>query len=86
MPRGDGFAGCIRNLTFSADGRVHLYDLGAPADGESFTPGCDDEFVQAVKALNINTNFLVAIFVCLLVVLILVIILAVYRKRRHVFG
>ena len=62
MPRGAGFAGCVRNLTFAvADGAsgftrrgTRMYDLGSPADGESFTPGCDDEFVQAVRALNIN--------------------------------
>ncbi len=86
MPDGAGFAGCIRNLTFSAAGKITLYDLGSPSDGESFTPGCDDEFVQAVTATGLNTNFLIAIIVCLLVILIAVIILAVYRRRRHVFG
>ena len=39
MPEGEGFVGCIKNLTFSASGKNHLYDLGSPADGENFTPG-----------------------------------------------
>ena len=47
--------------------------------------GCDAEFVQAVVALNLNMNFLIAILVCLAIILIAVIVLAVYRKKRHVF-
>lgn len=86
MPDGEGFAGCIRNLTFNGGGRNTLYDLGSPSDGEHFTPGCNDEFVQAVVAIGLNTNFLIGILVCLLVILIMVILLAVYRRRRHVFG
>lgn len=86
MPFGKGFAGCVKNFTFSSGGRNTIYDLGNPADGENYTPGCDDEFVQAVTALGINTDFLIVILVCLLLVIILVIVGAVYRKRRHVFG
>ncbi|TRY62862.1 hypothetical protein TCAL_07709 [Tigriopus californicus] len=86
MPDGEGFAGCIRNLTFNGGGRNTLYDLGSPSDGEHFTPGCNDEFVQAVVAIGLNTNFLIGILVCLLAILIMVILLAVYRRRRHVFG
>ena len=86
MPDGVGFAGCIRNLTYTAAGKNTLYDLGSPADGENFTPGCDDEFVQAVVALGINTNFLIAILICLFIIMIAIILLAVYKKRRQVFG
>ena len=86
MPEGAGFAGCMRNLTYSAAGKSVLYDLGSPADGENYEAGCNDEFVQAVVALGINTNFLIAILVCLLFLLVLIVIFAVYRKRRHVFG
>lgn len=39
MPEGEGFVGCIKNLTFSASGKNVIYDLGSPADGENFTPG-----------------------------------------------
>ena len=52
----------------------------------TFFAGCDAEFVQAVVALNLNMNFLIAILVCLAVILIAVIVLAVYRKKRHVFA
>ena len=76
----------MRDLTFRAADKDRLYDLGSPADGENFTPGCDDEFVQAVVALGINTNFLIAILVCLAIIVILVIAMAVYRRRRNVFG
>ena len=39
MPEGEGFVGCIKNLTYSAAGKNFIYDLGSPADGENFTPG-----------------------------------------------
>ena len=42
--------------------------------------------MQAVVALGINTNFLIAILVCLAIIVILVIAMAVYRRRRNVFG
>lgn len=86
MPDGKGFAGCIKNLTFSANGRNVLYDLGSPADGDNFTPGCNEGFVAAPVALNLNMNFLIAILVCLAAILILVVVLAVYRRKRNVFG
>lgn len=86
LPDGKGFAGCIKNLTFSANGRSSLYDLGNPADGENFKPGCNDGFVAAPVALNLNMNFLIAILVCLALILILVVFLAIYRRKRNVFG
>ena len=86
MPNGKGFAGCIKNLTFSANGDNFLYDLGSPADGRHYTPGCDDDFASPVIAINLNMNFLIAILVCLAIILIAVIVLAVYRKKRNVFG
>ncbi len=86
MPNGKSYAGCIRNLTFSANGQHRVYDLANPADGEGYHSGCDMEYVQAVKAFGINPNFLIAIAVCLAVAIILIILLAVYRKRRNVFG
>ena len=86
LPNGDGFAGCIKNLTFTADGKRTVYDLGSPADGENFTPGCNEEFVAAVTAINLNMNFLIAILVCLAIIMIAVVGMAVYRRKRHVFG
>ena len=86
LPVGKGFAGCIKNLTFNANGKQMLYDLGNPADGENYTPGCDDEFVQAVTATDLNMNFLIAILVCIAIILVVVVALTVYRRKRHVFG
>ena len=86
MPVGKGFAGCIKNLTFSANGKNTLYDLGNPAEGDNFTPGCDAGFVAAPIALNLNMNFLIAILVCLAIILVAVVVLAVYRRKRNVFG
>ena len=85
MPVGTGFAGCIRNLTYSAAGHTTLYDLGSPGEGDNFTPGCDAEFVQAVTALKLNMDFLIAILVCLAVILVAIIILAVYKKETKCF-
>ena len=42
--------------------------------------------MQAVVALGMNTSFLIAILVCLAIIVILVIAMAVYRRRRNVFG
>jgi len=46
MPEGEGFVGCIKNLTFSASGKNVIYDLGSPADGENFTPGKKQDFIE----------------------------------------
>ena len=59
MPRGKGFAGCIKNLTFTSDGKSTLYDLGNPASGDNFTPGCNEGFVAAPVALNLDMSFLI---------------------------
>ncbi len=85
MPDGKGFAGCIKNLTFSADGKNSLYDLGSPSDGENYRAGCNEGFVAAPVALNLNMNFLIAILVCLAIILIAVVVLAVYRRKRNIF-
>merc|ERR1712241_1448561 len=73
-------------MTFSANGGNYLYNLGDPADGISYRAGCNDEFASPVHQLNLNMNFLIAILVCLAIILIAVIVLAVYRKKRNVFG
>jgi len=40
---------------------------------------------QAVVALNLNMNFLIAILVCLAIILTAVVVLAVYRRKRNVY-
>ena len=86
MPDGKGFAGCIKNLTFTSDGKSTLYDLGNPADGENFTPGCNEGFVAAPVALNLDMSFLIAFIVVFGLVLVAVIVAAIYRKKQKVWG
>merc|ERR1719471_437000 len=89
LPHGDGFAGCIKNLTVMQGNRLKLYSLGNPSDfsdEETFKEGCDLQFAAAVMALNINMNFLIGILVCLAVILTVIIVMAVYRRRRPAFG
>ena len=94
MPHTKGFAGCIKNLTFTTTGRKRfgfgqdefLYDLGDPADGRNYRAGCDDAFVAAVKATDLNITFLILILSCLAVLLLVICILIVYRRKKHVYS
>ncbi|PSN30050.1 DE-cadherin [Blattella germanica] len=59
-PTTQGFAGCIRNLT--------TYNLGEPSDSKDVDPGCSRGIARAVS-FGINTNFLVAILVCIAILI-----------------
>ena len=92
MPHTKGFVGCIKNLTFhSSEGRFGssqeelLYDLGNPAAGAHYRAGCDEAFVAAVKATDLNMTFLIAILTCLAIVLLIILILIVYRRKKQVY-
>ena len=93
MPHTKGFAGCIKNLTFQAPNRKRfdysqeefLYNLGAPANGMNYRAGCDDAFVAAVIATDLNITFLILILSCLAVLLLVICILIVYRRKKHVY-
>ena len=85
MPKGKGFAGCIKNLTFTSDGKSTLYDLGNPADGENYTPGCNEGFVAAPVALNLDMSFLIAFIVVFAIVIVSVIVAAVYRRKQSLW-
>ena len=85
MPHAEGFAGCVKNLAFFSADQKFLYDLGNPSDGENFTPRCDNEFVQAVVAMNLNMNFLIIILVSVAILLIVIIVLAVCKKRKRIY-
>merc|ERR1719340_389165 len=79
----------MKNLTVIQGNKKTRYSLGNPSDfsdEETFREGCDLQFAAAVMALNMNMNFLIGILVCLAIILIAVIVLAVYRKKRNVFG
>ena len=85
MPNGNGFNGCIKNLTFTSDGKSTLYDLGNPADGENFTPGCNKVLAEPL-ALNLDMSFLIAFIVVFAIVIVSVIVAAVYRRKQNLWS
>jgi hypothetical protein len=64
VPTAKGFHGCISNFTFNSK----VYNLGAPSYSKSAIPGCSRLLTQAVT-FGIDTNFLVALLVCIAVLL-----------------
>lgn len=75
-PQNIGYSGCIKNLTI--DGRT--YNVGAPSLSKNADPGCQRSVAVAVS-FGIDTNFLIAIIVCIAVLIIL--LLAVVVHKRH---
>lgn len=76
IPTTKGYHGCIKNLT--VDGRT--YNIGTPSLAKNADPGCQRSVAVAVS-FGINTNFLIAILVCLAILLVL--FLAVVVHKRH---
>ncbi|KAJ8951930.1 hypothetical protein NQ318_013596 [Aromia moschata] len=64
-----GFSGCIRNLTYNG----FYYNLGAPSDQYHAYPDCNYGVMQAVT-FGIDSNFLVAILVCVAILIIIVLV------------
>ncbi|XP_017889849.1 DE-cadherin isoform X2 [Ceratina calcarata] len=75
-PTNRGFVGCIRNMTFNGN----TYNLGMPSLSRNADPGCDHGMAKAVS-FGINTNFLVAILVCIAILLILLLAVVVHRRK-----
>ena len=75
-PTDRGFVGCIRNLTFNGN----TYNLGMPSLSRNADPGCDHGMAKAVS-FGIDTNFLVAILVCVAILLILLLAVVVHRRK-----
>ncbi|XP_022902196.1 DE-cadherin [Onthophagus taurus] len=78
MPVEQGFAGCIRNLTYNS----YLYDLGMPGEHENARPNCNFGISKAVT-FGIDSNFLVAILVCVAILLILLLAVVVHRRKEN---
>lgn len=76
VPQHQGYSGCIRNLTINDE----TYNIGAPSMEKYSDPSCQRSVAVAVS-FGIDSNFLIAIFVCIGVLLIL--LLAVVVHRRH---
>lgn len=75
-PTDRGFVGCIRNMTFNGN----TYNLGMPSLSRNADPGCDHGMAKAVS-FGIDTNFLVAILVCVAILLILLLAVVVHRRK-----
>lgn len=76
-PTSHGFSGCIRNLTYNG----FYYNLGAPSDEYKSYPGCNYGVMQAVT-FGIDSNFLVAILVCVAILIILLLAVVVHRRKQ----
>ncbi|XP_071628047.1 DE-cadherin isoform X1 [Temnothorax longispinosus] len=75
-PTDKGFVGCIRNMTFNGN----TYNLGMPSVSRNADPGCDHGMAKAIS-FGIDTNFIVAILVCVLILLILLVAVVVHRRK-----
>lgn len=56
------------------------YNLGMPSLSRNADPGCDHGMAKAVS-FGIDTNFLVAILVCIAILLILLLAVVVHRRK-----
>ena len=56
------------------------YNLGMPAFSRNADPGCDHRMMKAVS-FGIDTNFLVAILVCIAILLILLLAVVVHKRK-----
>ncbi|XP_039314542.1 DE-cadherin-like isoform X2 [Solenopsis invicta] len=71
-----GFVGCIRNMTFNRN----TYNLGIPSLSRNADPGCDHGMTKAIS-FEIDTNYIVAILVCVLILLILLVAVVMHRRK-----
>ncbi|XP_034940506.1 DE-cadherin [Chelonus insularis] len=76
-PINRGFVGCIRNLTINGN----TYDFRTLALSKNAYPACSHSMSKAVS-FGIDTNFLVAILVCVAILLILLLAVVVHRRKR----
>ncbi|XP_046488919.1 DE-cadherin isoform X1 [Neodiprion pinetum] len=75
-PTNKGFTGCIRNMTINGN----TYNLGMPEYFKNTDSGCNHGMAKAVT-FGIDTNFLVAILVCVAILLILLLAVVVHRRK-----
>ncbi|KAK0161393.1 hypothetical protein PV327_009868 [Microctonus hyperodae] len=76
-PTNNNFVGCIRNLTIDD----YTYDFGELSMEKHVYRGCNHGMSKAVS-FGIDTNFLVAILVCVAILLILLLAVVVHRRKR----
>ncbi|KAB0801471.1 hypothetical protein PPYR_05825 [Photinus pyralis] len=76
-PTNKGFVGWIHNFTFNGQ----LYNLGMPAESLNAHRECNFKAAKAVS-FGIDTNFIVAILVCVAILLILLLAVVVHRRKQ----
>ncbi|KAL3289462.1 hypothetical protein HHI36_022884 [Cryptolaemus montrouzieri] len=81
-PTSKGFIGCIRNFKYNG----FLYNLGEPSDqGPAVHINCNYGFAEAV-VFGIDSNFLVAVLVCVALFIVLLLAVVVYRRKQDNFN
>ncbi|KRT83191.1 Cadherin [Oryctes borbonicus] len=78
IPSPKGFVGCIRNFTYNEQ----LYNLGVPGEQLNAISNCNWGIAKAVT-FGIDSNFLVAILVCVAILLILLLAVVVHRRKEN---
>ncbi|XP_044740966.1 DE-cadherin [Chrysoperla carnea] len=80
-PTNINFAGCLRNLTISMNNNIKTYDL-EPRYALNANSFCKTIVGTAGVHFGINSNFLVALLVCIALLLILLLTVVVHRRRQ----
>ncbi|CAG9112803.1 unnamed protein product [Plutella xylostella] len=80
-PTTQNFVGCISNFTYNS----YMYNLGQPSVMRGADPGCQRSMFTAVT-FGIDTNFLVAILVCIAILVILLLAVVVHRRRADAWA
>ncbi|XP_053615314.1 DE-cadherin isoform X2 [Plodia interpunctella] len=75
------FVGCISNFTYND----FVYNLGEPSVHHNADPSCQRSMFTAVT-FGIDTNFLVAILVCIAILVILLLAVVVHRRRADAWA
>ncbi|XP_063832416.1 DE-cadherin [Ostrinia nubilalis] len=81
VPTNQHFVGCISNFTYND----FMYNLGAPSVHHNADPSCQKSMFTAVT-FGIDTNFLVAILVCITILVILLLAVVVHRRRADAWA
>ncbi|XP_050313481.1 DE-cadherin [Anthonomus grandis grandis] len=76
-PTDYNLGGCVE--VFTLNGRT--YNLGQPSDSKDVSPNCSNAVKQATT-LGIDSNFLVAILVCIAVLFFLLLAVVVHRRQH----
>uniref|UniRef100_A0A2H1VXM7 SFRICE_012945 n=1 Tax=Spodoptera frugiperda TaxID=7108 RepID=A0A2H1VXM7_SPOFR len=81
VPTNQNFVGCISNFTYND----FMYNLGEPSLHRNADPSCQRSMFTAVT-FGIDTNFLVAILVCIVILAILLLAVVVHRRRADAWA